>query len=682
MNIPLGYEVETGRRVSIPLNHSAVIGQTQLSGKTTTLEAMVERSGVRAVAFITKPGEKSFRTARSIPAFFSEATLDEYWKYVLSIVEYHSGYRLGFRERGTLMKLCQDYTKGISINAVDKKTGETKKKRGELRWQEPDSLDDLLGNIETWLPHSRGMDEMICMQLREYLRPAIREIKTAEFSDKLRLERGINVMNVTDLSDGLKTLVIRSVIEWIHKKCRKTVVIIPEAWKFIPEGRTTPVKLALEGLIREGAGVENFVWMDSQDLRGVDKMLLRSVIVWLFGVQRQKNEVASTLASIPDHPKPSATEIMQLGKGQFYVCYGNTLKLTYVQPAGMEDAHAQAIARGEESPDSWRQIVRALDEENQSEGEEEALAGGDAGTSEDGVSLAEGIAENSPEEDRLGGNVLLSKERERSPAMEHGAEGEMVSNTVGGQAERSGGSPGREIWVDESEGEALWKEKYENLAEEHLKLIETHDAMAQEIAHLREEIKTLKAALNNEFDIPSTENESDRLDAGLARTAPRAGRSGSETGADKLSPSAPAVFTDETREIVNGRFVDWLWNDFKIRAQKDPRVLEILAARPELRVTIERERIYADGKTLRGALAILISEKFFDTAREFADIRKDLIRRGFLGSKAPNQQISQALKSLVELQFLTAEDGNCYQAVPGMKVNIIENKIEKAAAAR
>ncbi len=355
MNIPLGYEIGTGKRVTIPVNHTVVLGQTQLSGKTTTLEAMVSRSGLRAIGFITKPGEKSFRQQNQIPAFFSESTITDYWKYVVAIVENLMAVKLGWQERGWIVKLCQDY----------ERKGKTKKDGYE--WEQPKSLLELLGNVEQALPHLRGTAEMICMQLREYLKAVVREIEKTKFSSRLDLQQGINVMDVTELSDGLKALVIRSVIEHVHKHGRKTVVIIPEAWKFIPEGRSTPVKLALEGLIREGAGIGNFVWMDSQDLRGVDKLLLRSVIVWLFGVQRQKNEVASTLASIPDHPKPTATEIMQLGKGEFFVCYGNTLVRTYVQPAGMEDAHAQAIARGDESPDSWRQIAKALDEETEME---------------------------------------------------------------------------------------------------------------------------------------------------------------------------------------------------------------------------------------------------------------------------------------------------------------------------
>ena len=98
----------------------------------------------------------------------------------------------------------------------------------------------LLANIERYMPYAKSAEEMICIQLREYLRPVIREIGKTEFSDKLRLEPGINVMDITDLSDGLKSLVIRSVIETVHRKLRKTVVIVPEAWKFIPEGRSTP----------------------------------------------------------------------------------------------------------------------------------------------------------------------------------------------------------------------------------------------------------------------------------------------------------------------------------------------------------------------------------------------------------------------------------------------------------
>src|SRR5437763_406879 len=529
--IHLGYEIGTGKRVSIPLNHMAVVGQTQVSGKTTTLEALVERSGLKAIAFITKPGEKSFRLQHPIPAFFSESTVDDYWKYVQAIVENVMQVKLGWQERGWIVKLCQDYQR------------EGKTKAQSYKWKRPKTLEELLANVEIALPHLRGTPEMICIQLREYLKPAVREISRTEFTSKLELEPGINVMDITELSDGLKTLVIRSVIEWVHKKCRRVVVIIPEAWKFIPEGRGTPVKLALEGLIREGGGVENFVWMDSQDLRGVDKLLLRSVIVWLFGVQRQRNEVANTLDSIPDHPKPSASEIMQLGKGQFYVCYSTTLVRTYVQPAGMEDEHAKAISLGDEEPESWSSIVRGLDK-----AEPQSGAG-----SMDGRATA--FVDGDRRDQGSDGDQTLQEEASSLPAAE--------------------------------EDEAMWKEKYEALKAEFDELKEAHDELAKRLRGAEVAVR--------DFELGSA-------------------------AAYPVAPGFPVSTASLSKQFQNGD-LDALYRYILGRAAKeDPKTLRALMERPELVVEVKRQTIEANGSTLRGALAILFSEKYFDAVREFSDV--------------------------------------------------------------
>ena len=473
--IDLGYEVGTGKRIKIPLNHMAILGQTQLSGKTTTMEALAIRAGVRAISFVTKPGEKNFRSQNVIPAFFSEAAAEEYWKHVVAMLEYRSEVRLGWRERGVVIKLCQDYKKESSRIGVDAK-GKSKRERVSYRWKTPKNLREVLANLESYLPFARSAEEMICIQLREFLRPVLTEIERTEFSDKLNLVRGINVMDITELSDGLKALVIRSVIAWVHKHGRKIVVIVPEAWKFIPEGRSTPVKLALEGLIREGAGVENFVWMDSQDLRGVDKMLLRSVIVWLFGVQRQKNEVSNTLASIPDYPKPTATEIMQLGRGQFYVCYGNTLVRTYVQPAGMEEEHAKSIALGEEKPESWAGIVRELDQETTGPGSD----------------------------DREGLSIGRSDEN-----------GNGVFPNAGADALQRTGNGSDEL----DREEAMWKEKYEALKAEFDLVVREHNALAERLRDLEGkpgdeipvakdwQVRTRGSASGTVFDLPGLDQQ-------------------------------------------------------------------------------------------------------------------------------------------------------------------------------
>jgi hypothetical protein len=606
MSIPLGYEIGSGARVNIPVNHTVVLGQTQLSGKTTTLEAMVMRSGLRAISFITKPGEKGFRQQAQIPPFFSESTSSEYWKYVVAIVENLMGdgresFRLGWQERGWIVKLCQDYER------------EKTKSLAAYKWKKPKTLSDLLANVEKALPQLRGTSEMVCFQLREYLRPAIEEIEDIEFSDKLNLQPGINVMNITKLSDGLKALVIRSVIEQVHKHGRKTVVIIPEAWKFIPEGRSTPVKLALEGLIREGAGVGNFVWMDSQDLRGVDKKLLRSVIVWLFGVQRQRNEVANTLDSIPDHPKPSATEIMQLGKGEFYVCYGSTLLRTYVQPAGMEDAHAAAIALGQERPESWKAIAESLDSETAESGD---------------------------------GSVPERDDRELDGDRRAGQPGDSNKDLQAAPAAGDGPSDAvREEAAQETEAmEATYKEKYEALKVEFDQLREAHDAMA-----------AIVGRLTKTKDSPAT----------LPGQVERTGEKAAVEGAPPAASSNGQLLHRPAMEEIYRYFIQ------RAHQTKDPVILAILSETPELRVTREIRTVQAHASTLKGALGILISEKFFDSARPFDDVRKEFIRRGFIAVKTPSRQIEGAIDSLVEMGFLTKEETGLL-AVPGMKVNIVE----------
>lgn len=58
---------------------------TQFSGKTATIEALIHRSGLRAVVFETKRGEKAFETAgRSLLLYFGERSD---WQYVSSLIE-------------------------------------------------------------------------------------------------------------------------------------------------------------------------------------------------------------------------------------------------------------------------------------------------------------------------------------------------------------------------------------------------------------------------------------------------------------------------------------------------------------------------------------------------------------------------------------------------------------------
>lgn len=314
-DVLLGYEVGTGKPVRLPLRHMVVTGQTQEAGKTTTLEALISRSAARAVCFVTKRGEGSFTGARRIDPYFREQAD---WQFVSSILEASRGEKLKM-ERSWIIRASKGAT----------------------------TLAKVQENVREELKKAKGFAEGMYLCLDAYLEVVVPQIAEVEWATSVQLGAGINAMDMTLLAGEMQHLVIRSTIDWTLKHEEGTVVVVPEAWKFIPQGRGTPVKLAAEAYIRQGAGLKNFLWLDSQDIAGVDKTILKSVPVWILGVQREANEIKRTLDQIPAGiKKPKADDIATLGLGEFFACWGNTIARTYVQPAWMSDEDARAIAMG------------------------------------------------------------------------------------------------------------------------------------------------------------------------------------------------------------------------------------------------------------------------------------------------------------------------------------------------
>lgn len=314
--IALGFEVGTGELVTIPLLNTAVTGQTQQAGKTTTLEAMATRSNCAALAFITKRGESGFRDARAIPPFFQERAD---WEFVESILESAMKQRMKF-ERAWLVKACKNAKTLADVRMNAKLLQQSAK---------------------------RSMDQDMFMLLGEYLNKVVPLIQKLPKSPNLDLLNGLSVMDLTTYPEELQMLIIASSLRHVHQTRDHVITIIPEAWKMIPQGKKTPVKVEVEKLVREGSGIHNYVWMDSQDMAGVDKLLLRGCPVWVIGVQREMNEVKRALGNMPAGiKKPKAEQVATLGVGQFYVCYGTQIHLTYVQPAWMKADDARAIAVG------------------------------------------------------------------------------------------------------------------------------------------------------------------------------------------------------------------------------------------------------------------------------------------------------------------------------------------------
>jgi hypothetical protein len=154
---------------------------------------------------------------------------------------------------------------------------------------------------------AKGMSADVYLTLDAYLEAVVPQIDRVRWAASVDLAPGLNVMDLTALNVEMQHLVIRSTDRLGAPPRENTVVVMPEAWKFIPQGRGTPVKLAAESYIRQAAGLRNFLWLDSQDIAGVEKIILKSVPLWILGVQREANEVKRTLDQIPAgirKPKP------------------------------------------------------------------------------------------------------------------------------------------------------------------------------------------------------------------------------------------------------------------------------------------------------------------------------------------------------------------------------------------
>ena len=302
--------------MDIPLHHIVVTGLTQLSGKTTTLEALIARSGLRALAFRTKRGETDFEGAHRHAPFFREKAD---WQYVQGLLEATMRERMRF-ERSWIIKA----TKGAR------------------------SLRDVYRNVSRELVKAKGLSESVYTNLKAYLEIVLPQLEATPFASKLELRDGVNVMDLVGLRDEVQSLVIASTLEAVYDGMRDTIVVIPEAWKFVPEGRGDPVKRAADRFIRQGAAIGLYLWFDSQDIAGMDKGVLKNVDTWILGRQKEINEVEHTLAQVPlpRSRKPRPEEIMNLPLGRFYAVYAESVKKVYVWPVWITPELAREIAQG------------------------------------------------------------------------------------------------------------------------------------------------------------------------------------------------------------------------------------------------------------------------------------------------------------------------------------------------
>jgi hypothetical protein len=724
--ILLGWEIGTGRRVEIPeTGHLAWFGQTQLSGKTTALEAIAYRGELRAVAFITKQGEGGFLTGRMIPPYFSEPTNDEeqpLWRWVKSILEASQQRKLNFEE-AWIIRCCEDPRSAKTLKDVHEnikallggeggyiEKGRGKKKKKEWKY--------------TRKPVS-GINAGVYTSLKAYFDIVMPQLARLPYTKKLALGDGLNVMDLREYAMETQALVIRSVMEWVYQHEKGVRVIVPEAQDFVPQGKNSPVKMACETLVRKAGANKNFMWLDSQDMAAVDKIMLRACSIVGIGVQTEGHEIERSLAGLFT-PALKPVDIARLKIGEFFVRTPEAkVSKVYVQPAWMEsELHAQAIAKGEERVESARQMLRAFKDRQELESAIEFAFGvADHVKRMPGPPQLKQIlsqespadveeTESAPQPDAEGAESHQAAHRSATAGTVDGNVGGGVDRDLVGRDAESAESeekipspqilnesePGKHEYEDESPGDpriAGSPERTESASENPplheaipgTSLRSQRGANAPGSEGPMPQTKTacdlMIRALLGQQNLNSPEwreqlgnfiEEHRALIEAHDALAARVQKFDSYYTPNPVHPSQSSGQASPPESNGHGlRFtvpdLDYIYGYVKSRAAVDPTILEILTHRPEIRVKVERQVIHAKGDTMDGRLALLIHEGFFDKPRDRSAVGAELRRRGALADKANLKILSPYLAKLTSYGFLTRE-GDEFKAVAEMKVQI------------
>ncbi len=316
--ILLGFELKTGKEVEIPINHTVITGITNSSGKTTAIMGLIKRSGLKALIIRTKIGERAISEGSIIPPYYKD-TFD--WEYAVELLESSRKEKLKF-ERSWIIK----YSKTAN-NLLEFKR----------------NIDDALAEGKM-----RELEKSVLISLQAYLEKILPELQYAPLSKTLDIREGVNIMDLERFKEETQSLIIKSVLEEVLIHHKNTIVVIPEMWRYAPEKLGSPVKRPAEAFIRQGATNNNYLFLDSQDITGVSKTILKQVSNWILGLQREVNEIKRVLdqISLPKKNKPNPEEIATLQLGEFYVVTSEFTKKAYALPSWLDKNTGKNIALG------------------------------------------------------------------------------------------------------------------------------------------------------------------------------------------------------------------------------------------------------------------------------------------------------------------------------------------------
>lgn len=320
----VGFEVLTGKEVYIPMFHTLVAGQTQLSGKTTLLKTLANQAveqDYKILVMDTKSNWADYDTfGQEIPICFRETTDS------LTI--------LGLLESIMQRKLTMQFATLIRAT------------------ENAGSFEEVLENAEGVKEKTRsGFVHDAATTLVDLMRRLIEQTRDRKTSSKLELPYTINRMTINKFALEAQQMVIKTAVE-DALNIPHMIFLLDEMSKFLPQQYRSACKPAIERYVTQGAITKTFLWGGTQFLATTAKSVLKAMDVKILGRQSHDTECEHTLDLIPKlgMQKWTNDSIMQLKLGHFVVAAENWVRTVYTVPEFADRHECLQVAMGRREP--------------------------------------------------------------------------------------------------------------------------------------------------------------------------------------------------------------------------------------------------------------------------------------------------------------------------------------------
>lgn len=183
-----------------------------------------------------------------------------------------------------------------------------------------------------------------------------------------------------------------------------------------------------------------------------------------------------------------------------------------------------------------------------------------------------------------------------------------------------------------------------------------------DLAALRKEL----AVERSSDDLQALRAKITELERQLAQRSPQSKVPAKSALAPAAAPTSSAT-TKGWDAVEEEQYQKWKARLVSELQREAPALLRVLVTAPELEVSVERKVVQMDGSTLRGRLAQLVGEGFFNDPKTGNAAFVELQRLGFPKAAKPN--VYRELDALAALGIVTKESAG-FCVAPGAKVRL------------